>query len=159
MRVSCKANRCSSLLQGAPVDQQGLVGSCSSSLLHCGRNCCFCVCVRGAVSAPRREHSEKAWVDMRHFKEQKDRDLREALVNFAVMQISMCKKVGRCWHSRTRQPPFVSPPFRLRVLCPRRESRCGATPKSAFSKCDVVLQCRGTWQSHQETMTEGDFLL
>lgn len=38
-------------------------------------------------------------MDMQHFKEQKDRDLREALVNFAVMQISMCKKV----RSSTRQ--------------------------------------------------------
>ncbi|XP_075867327.1 sorting nexin-4-like isoform X1 [Nelusetta ayraudi] len=43
------------------------------------------------------EHVEKAWVDMQHFKEQKDRDLREALVNFAVMQIGMCKKGIQVW--------------------------------------------------------------
>ncbi len=40
-----------------------------------------------------REHVEKALVDMQRFKEQKDKDLREALINYAVMQISMCKKV------------------------------------------------------------------
>lgn len=40
-----------------------------------------------------REHVERAWVDMQRFKEQKDKDLREALINYAVMQISMCKKV------------------------------------------------------------------
>lgn len=39
------------------------------------------------------EHVEKAWVDMQRFKELKDKDLREALINYAVMQISMCKKV------------------------------------------------------------------
>uniref|UniRef100_A0A3B4Z6G9 Sorting nexin-4-like n=1 Tax=Stegastes partitus TaxID=144197 RepID=A0A3B4Z6G9_9TELE len=41
------------------------------------------------------EHVERAWVDMQRFKEQKDKDLREALINYAVMQISMCKKVQR----------------------------------------------------------------
>ena len=30
---------------------------------------------------------------MQRFKELKDKDLREALINYAVMQISMCKKV------------------------------------------------------------------
>uniref|UniRef100_A0A8C9XMJ5 Sorting nexin 4 n=1 Tax=Sander lucioperca TaxID=283035 RepID=A0A8C9XMJ5_SANLU len=41
------------------------------------------------------EHVERAWVDMQRFKEQKDKDLREALINYAVMQISMCKKVEK----------------------------------------------------------------
>lgn len=31
---------------------------------------------------------------MERFKVQKDRDLREAMISYAVMQISMCKKVG-----------------------------------------------------------------
>ncbi|KAM3588059.1 uncharacterized protein V6R79_020129 [Siganus canaliculatus] len=43
------------------------------------------------------EHVEKAWVDMQRFKEQKDKDLREALINYAVMQISMCKKGIQIW--------------------------------------------------------------
>ncbi|KAE8281565.1 Sorting nexin-4 [Larimichthys crocea] len=43
------------------------------------------------------EHVEKAWVDMQRFKEQKDKDLREALINYAVMQISMCKKGIQVW--------------------------------------------------------------
>nr|XP_020457076.1 sorting nexin-4-like isoform X1 [Monopterus albus] len=43
------------------------------------------------------EHVERAWVDMQRFKEQKDKDLREALINFAVMQISMCKKGIQVW--------------------------------------------------------------
>lgn len=34
-----------------------------------------------------------AWDDIEHFKEQKDKDLREALISYAIMQISMCKKV------------------------------------------------------------------
>uniref|UniRef100_A0A672IK54 Sorting nexin-4-like n=1 Tax=Salarias fasciatus TaxID=181472 RepID=A0A672IK54_SALFA len=43
------------------------------------------------------EHVEKAWVDMQRFKEQKDKDLREALVSYALMQISMCKKGMQVW--------------------------------------------------------------
>ncbi|XP_008286407.1 sorting nexin-4-like isoform X2 [Stegastes partitus] len=43
------------------------------------------------------EHVERAWVDMQRFKEQKDKDLREALINYAVMQISMCKKGIQVW--------------------------------------------------------------
>lgn len=34
-----------------------------------------------------------AWEDIERFKEQKNKDLREALVSYAIMQISMCKKV------------------------------------------------------------------
>ncbi|KAA8579905.1 hypothetical protein FQN60_005440 [Etheostoma spectabile] len=44
-----------------------------------------------------KEHVERAWVDMQRFKEQKDKDLREALINYAVMQISMCKKGIQMW--------------------------------------------------------------
>lgn len=44
---------------------------------------------------PCREHVERAWVDIERFDEQKDKDLREALINYAVMQISMCKKVNK----------------------------------------------------------------
>ncbi|KAM3857094.1 sorting nexin-4-like [Diretmus argenteus] len=43
------------------------------------------------------EHAEGAWVDVHRFKEQKDKDLREALINYAVMQISMCKKGIQVW--------------------------------------------------------------
>ncbi|XP_014833495.1 PREDICTED: sorting nexin-4-like isoform X3 [Poecilia mexicana] len=38
------------------------------------------------------EHAEKAWADIVRFKDQKDKDLQEALINYALMQISMCKK-------------------------------------------------------------------
>ncbi|TNN23249.1 Sorting nexin-4 [Liparis tanakae] len=44
-----------------------------------------------------REHVERAWLDMQRFNEQKDRDLREALISYAVMQISMCKKGVQVW--------------------------------------------------------------
>ncbi|XP_056281145.1 sorting nexin-4-like [Pseudoliparis swirei] len=43
------------------------------------------------------EHVERAWLDMQRFNEQKDRDLREALISYAVMQISMCKKGVQVW--------------------------------------------------------------
>uniref|UniRef100_A0A8C7NTH2 PX domain-containing protein n=1 Tax=Oncorhynchus mykiss TaxID=8022 RepID=A0A8C7NTH2_ONCMY len=43
------------------------------------------------------EYVKGAWVDMQRFKEQKDRDLREALIGYAVMQISMCKKGIQVW--------------------------------------------------------------
>uniref|UniRef100_A0A3B5A1W8 Sorting nexin-4-like n=1 Tax=Stegastes partitus TaxID=144197 RepID=A0A3B5A1W8_9TELE len=39
------------------------------------------------------EFVRTAWEDIEHFKEQKDKDLREALIGYAIMQISMCKKV------------------------------------------------------------------
>uniref|UniRef100_A0A2K6G7Y6 Sorting nexin 4 n=1 Tax=Propithecus coquereli TaxID=379532 RepID=A0A2K6G7Y6_PROCO len=41
-----------------------------------------------------REFVKNAWADIERFKEQKNRDLKEALISYAVMQISMCKKVG-----------------------------------------------------------------
>ena len=40
-----------------------------------------------------REFVRTAWDDIEHFKEQKDKDLREALISYAIMQIGMCKKV------------------------------------------------------------------
>lgn len=36
---------------------------------------------------------KNAWADIERFKEQKNHDLKEALISYAVMQISMCKKV------------------------------------------------------------------
>lgn len=35
---------------------------------------------------------KNAWADIERFKEQKNRDLKEALISYAVMQISMCKR-------------------------------------------------------------------
>lgn len=43
-----------------------------------------------------REFVQTAWEDIERFKEQKDKDLREALISYAIMQISMCKKVCMC---------------------------------------------------------------
>ncbi|XP_007544909.1 sorting nexin-4-like [Poecilia latipinna] len=43
------------------------------------------------------EHAEKAWADIVRFKDQKDKDLQEALINYALMQISMCKKGIQVW--------------------------------------------------------------
>ncbi|CAL1581765.1 unnamed protein product [Knipowitschia caucasica] len=40
---------------------------------------------------------QAAWKDIERFKEQKDRDLREALISYAIMQISMCKKGIQVW--------------------------------------------------------------
>ncbi|KAK2498882.1 hypothetical protein MC885_018039 [Smutsia gigantea] len=42
-----------------------------------------------------REFVKNAWADIERFKEQKNRDLKEALISYAVMQISMCKKTGQ----------------------------------------------------------------
>uniref|UniRef100_A0A8C9EBF1 Sorting nexin 4 n=1 Tax=Phocoena sinus TaxID=42100 RepID=A0A8C9EBF1_PHOSS len=39
-----------------------------------------------------REFVKNAWADIERFKEQKNHDLKEALISYAVMQISMCKK-------------------------------------------------------------------
>lgn len=36
---------------------------------------------------------QTAWEDIERFKEQKNKDLREALISYAIMQMSMCKKV------------------------------------------------------------------
>lgn len=45
------------------------------------------------------EHAEKAWADIIRFKDQKDKDLKEAFINYALMQISMCKKVEKSLNS------------------------------------------------------------
>ncbi|TKC47054.1 hypothetical protein EI555_016037 [Monodon monoceros] len=44
-----------------------------------------------------REFVRNAWADIEHFKEQKNRDLKEALISYAVMQISICKKGIEVW--------------------------------------------------------------
>ncbi|XP_037768197.1 sorting nexin-4 isoform X2 [Chelonia mydas] len=44
-----------------------------------------------------REFVKSAWADIERFKEQKNHDLKEALINYAVMQISMCKKGIQVW--------------------------------------------------------------
>lgn len=43
------------------------------------------------------EFVQSAWKDIERFKEQKDRDLREALISYAIMQITMCKKGIQVW--------------------------------------------------------------
>uniref|UniRef100_A0A3Q3JMZ7 PX domain-containing protein n=1 Tax=Monopterus albus TaxID=43700 RepID=A0A3Q3JMZ7_MONAL len=43
------------------------------------------------------EFVRTAWEDIERFKEQKDKDLREALISYAVVQISMCKKGIQVW--------------------------------------------------------------
>uniref|UniRef100_A0A669DDQ9 Sorting nexin 4 n=1 Tax=Oreochromis niloticus TaxID=8128 RepID=A0A669DDQ9_ORENI len=43
------------------------------------------------------EFVRAAWDDIERFKEQKDKDLREALISYAIMQISMCKKGIQVW--------------------------------------------------------------
>lgn len=40
---------------------------------------------------------KSAWADIERFKEQKNHDLKEALISYAVMQISMCKKGIQVW--------------------------------------------------------------
>ncbi|TSK92903.1 Sorting nexin-4 [Bagarius yarrelli] len=42
---------------------------------------------------------KNAWVDIERFKEQKDHDLKEALISYAIMQISMCKKGIQVWNN------------------------------------------------------------
>uniref|UniRef100_A0A8C4EWE1 PX domain-containing protein n=1 Tax=Dicentrarchus labrax TaxID=13489 RepID=A0A8C4EWE1_DICLA len=44
-----------------------------------------------------KEFVRTAWEDIERFKEQKDKDLREALISYAIMQISMCKKGIQVW--------------------------------------------------------------
>ncbi|XP_057594166.1 sorting nexin-4 isoform X3 [Hippopotamus amphibius kiboko] len=44
-----------------------------------------------------REFVKNAWADIERFKEQKNRDLKEALISYAIMQISMCKKGIQVW--------------------------------------------------------------
>ncbi|XP_053554025.1 sorting nexin-4 isoform X2 [Bombina bombina] len=44
-----------------------------------------------------REFVKNSWQEIERFKEQKNLDLKEALINYAVMQISMCKKGIQVW--------------------------------------------------------------
>nr|XP_028599745.1 sorting nexin-4 [Podarcis muralis] len=44
-----------------------------------------------------RDFMKSAWTDIERFKEQKNHDLKEALISYAVMQISMCKKGIQVW--------------------------------------------------------------
>ncbi|XP_054827760.1 sorting nexin-4 isoform X1 [Eublepharis macularius] len=44
-----------------------------------------------------RDFIKNAWADIERFKEQKNHDLKEALISYAVMQISMCKKGIQVW--------------------------------------------------------------
>lgn len=113
-----------------------------------------------------REHVERAWVDMQRFKEQKDKDLREALINYAVMQISMCKKVEKSisavkklqdnWTGHVHERMFLFP------LSPCREYKCGAMPKNVSSRCNgeaifkgfppsVMLSC-GCWKNEASVL-------
>lgn len=39
------------------------------------------------------EFVRSAWSDIERFKDQKNHDLKESLISYAIMQISMCKKV------------------------------------------------------------------
>lgn len=43
------------------------------------------------------EFVRSAWEDIERFKAQKDHDLREALISYAIMQISLCKKGIQVW--------------------------------------------------------------
>ncbi|XP_062389767.1 sorting nexin-4 isoform X1 [Sardina pilchardus] len=40
---------------------------------------------------------KSAWSDIERFKDQKNHDLKEALISYAIMQISMCKKGIQVW--------------------------------------------------------------
>ncbi|KAM4697652.1 sorting nexin-4 isoform 2-T2 [Rhinophrynus dorsalis] len=44
-----------------------------------------------------REFVKNSWQEIERFKVQKNRDLKEALISYAVMQISMCKKGIQVW--------------------------------------------------------------
>uniref|UniRef100_A0A674NLE6 Sorting nexin 4 n=1 Tax=Takifugu rubripes TaxID=31033 RepID=A0A674NLE6_TAKRU len=55
----------------------------------------------GQESQEQRENQQEfvqtAWEDIERFKEQKNKDLHEALISYAIMQISMCKKGIQVW--------------------------------------------------------------
>lgn len=79
---------------------------------------------------------EKAWVDIQRFKEQKDKDLREALINYAVMQISMCKKVHQL--AKVERKTGTQVYWMILFLLPNcRESRFGAMPRNVSSRCEA----------------------
>lgn len=43
------------------------------------------------------EFVRNAWVDIERFRQQRNQDLKEALISYAIMQISMCKKGIQVW--------------------------------------------------------------
>lgn len=51
------------------------------------------ICALPVCNGVYREFVQTAWEDIERFKEQKNKDLHEALISYAIMQISMCKKV------------------------------------------------------------------
>ncbi|CAG14791.1 unnamed protein product, partial [Tetraodon nigroviridis] len=63
------------------------------------------ICALPVCDGVYREFVQTAWEDIERFKEQKNKDLHEALISYAIMQISMCKKVfwppvfGPCAHT------------------------------------------------------------
>lgn len=44
-----------------------------------------------------REFVKAAWADTEYSKEQKNHDLKEVLISYVVMQITMCKKGIQVW--------------------------------------------------------------
>uniref|UniRef100_A0AAV2IQ59 Sorting nexin 4 n=1 Tax=Knipowitschia caucasica TaxID=637954 RepID=A0AAV2IQ59_KNICA len=48
-----------------------------------------------------RDHVQRGLLDLQRFRKQKDKDLKEALLSLALMQVSMCKKGIQVW-SNTR---------------------------------------------------------
>lgn len=91
-----------------------------------------------------REFVQTAWEDIERFKEQKNKDLHEALISYAVMQISMCKKVF--WPSDllpcapSLNASWLKSSFYQLFRCLHflRESRCGPTRRSVSTKCEPV---------------------
>lgn len=55
----------------------------------------YYLCSPSVCDAVYRKFVQTAWEDIERFKEQKNKDLHEALISYAIMQISMCKKVFR----------------------------------------------------------------
>ena len=64
-----------------------------------------------------RDFVKSAWADIERFKEQKNHDLKEALISYAVMQISVCKKV------RLREARLVYVAYQQGIRCRLAVSR------------------------------------
>ncbi|KAG2458829.1 SNX4 protein, partial [Polypterus senegalus] len=70
------------------------------------------------------EYVQNAWIDIERFKEQKNQDLKEALISYAVMQISMCKKASCNPDTGTMSrhyPDSVGQQHSPRLRCATRE--------------------------------------
>lgn len=93
-----------------------------------------------------REFVRSAWEDIERFKAQKDHDLREALISYAIMQISLCKKVWRpIWILSLSQVIFQDPITKAGWL------HCHHFPNSyylLFSGNPGVVQCQGVLQQN-----------